>query len=308
MALIGQEAIEDLKFKDFSNVKGDYFGQKPPGLQPEVFAPGIISDNGVRVINSVFTSDGKHFFFNSGIKRGTPEFKYVLLHTWQVNGVWQKPVVPHFAGVHSDVDPSLSLDGTKLFFWSDRNIKSDKGKNLFFCQRYGDKWSKPELVNFPISHEEIRSAPLYIKDGSLFMASSRPGGYTEVDMYFFRKIGDKFAEPVNLGKMLNTEFNASEVVVNPGGDFMIFNIGKRPDTIGIGDLYLSFKKPDSTWTEFVHMGPEFNVPKAANFCPAVSPDGKYIFFTRALPESCNIYWVSVEVVEKFRSDYFNTNK
>ena len=31
------------KTKDFPVLKGPYLGQKPPGMNPEIFAPGIIS-------------------------------------------------------------------------------------------------------------------------------------------------------------------------------------------------------------------------------------------------------------------------
>lgn len=42
--------------------KGEYFGQKPPGMTPEIFAPGFIS-TGKAELNSVFTPDGREFYF-----------------------------------------------------------------------------------------------------------------------------------------------------------------------------------------------------------------------------------------------------
>ena len=47
---------------DFSLLKGPYLGQKPPGMTPEIFAPGIISTNLDERI-AAFTPDGKEFYF-----------------------------------------------------------------------------------------------------------------------------------------------------------------------------------------------------------------------------------------------------
>lgn len=42
--------------------KGPYLGQKPPGMIPEIFAPGIIS-TAKEELNSVFSLDGREFYF-----------------------------------------------------------------------------------------------------------------------------------------------------------------------------------------------------------------------------------------------------
>lgn len=90
-------------------------------------------------------------------------------------------------------------------------------------------------------------------------------------------------------------------MVDPNGSYMLFNIGGREDTIGRGDIYVSFNQGDGSWSELIHTGPKINVANAANFCPAISADGKYIFFTQSLPESSHIYWVSADIIESFVS-------
>jgi Tol biopolymer transport system component len=47
---------------DFPILKGPYLGQKPPGMTPEIFAPGIVS-TGLDELNSVFSPDGDEFYF-----------------------------------------------------------------------------------------------------------------------------------------------------------------------------------------------------------------------------------------------------
>lgn len=46
----------------FPVLSGPYLGQELPGRQPELFAPGIIS-TGLADLNSVFSPDGKEFYY-----------------------------------------------------------------------------------------------------------------------------------------------------------------------------------------------------------------------------------------------------
>ena len=48
---------------EFAISKGPYLGQKPPGMTPEVFAPGIVSTEEFREFSGAFTPDGKEYYF-----------------------------------------------------------------------------------------------------------------------------------------------------------------------------------------------------------------------------------------------------
>jgi hypothetical protein len=69
----------------------------------------------------------------------------------------------------------------------------------------------------------------------------------------------------------------------------------RPGGLGSGDLYVSFSKPDGTWTVSTSLGNKINT-ETDDFCPYVSPDGKYLFYA----SRGNIYWVSTDVIRKMR--------
>jgi len=50
------------------------------------------------------------------------------------------------------------------------------------------------------------------------------------------------------------------------------------------------------------MGPEINTA-ADEYGPRVSPDGKYLFFTREVRgKTMDIYWVSALIVDRLRMD------
>ena len=49
-----------VKRDELSFLKGPYLGQEPPGMTPEIFAPGVVSTERDE-INSVFSSNGAEF-------------------------------------------------------------------------------------------------------------------------------------------------------------------------------------------------------------------------------------------------------
>ena len=58
--------------KDFPKLKGPYLGQKPPGMKPEIFAPGIISvDENFEHSAAVFSPDGKEVFWCTNVNGNT---------------------------------------------------------------------------------------------------------------------------------------------------------------------------------------------------------------------------------------------
>ena len=79
-------------------------------------------------------------------------------------------------------------------------------------------------------------------------------------MYRSRLLNGEYSAPENLGTPLNSEFNQGDAVTAPDQSFLILTINGRPDDTGIGDLYISEQT-------------------AGAFCPSLSPDGQYLYFT-----------------------------
>jgi Tol biopolymer transport system component len=47
------------------------------------------------------------------------------------------------------------------------------------------------------------------------------------------------------------------------------------------------------------MGKPINT-KVYEYCPMVSPDGKYLFFSRFFEGKSDIYWVDSRIIDKYR--------
>jgi len=276
--------------EDFPVLKGPYLGQKPPGMTPEVFAPGIIS-TAKNELNSVFSPKGDEFFFS--IHTGE---RYVMMYTRQINGVWTKPSVFLFSGEYSDVDMALSPDGNTLYFCSNRpSIWEGRQMDVWYCLRTSDGWSEPQNLGKPVNSAQDETYPWITANGTMYLASSRAGGMGDKDLYCAILKNGKYAEPVHLGEAINSEFGEGDTYIAPDESYLIVGSWGRPDVYGRGDLYISFKKKDGTWSKIVNMGDTINT-SATEYCPVVSPDGKYFFFTRG----GDIFWVDSKIIESYR--------
>ncbi|MCG8376084.1 MAG: hypothetical protein MI702_06345, partial [Chlorobiales bacterium] len=61
--------------------------------------------------------------------------------------------------------------------------------------------------------------------------------------------------------------------------------------------YVSFLNENGFWGEAIKLGNEIN--EIHSVVPVISPDGKYIFFSR----ENDIWWVSTEVIEQLRERF-----
>ncbi len=267
-----------------------YLGQKRPGTTPVRFAPGIVSTER-RELNSVFTPDGKEFYFTIR----TPKGQWRIMVMKCRGGRWTMPEVASFSGVYSDVDLFISPDGRKLWFCSNRPRSGqgdvEKDFDIWVAERAGDGWSRPVNLGPPVNSGEDEFYPTVSRDGTLYCQTTRSDSRGVRDLYRARFENNAYRTLENLGDNVNSREMESDALVSPGGDWIVFSVN-RPGGRGQGDLYLSRRGADGAWTVPVSLGDRVNTAANEN-CPALSPDGKYLFFTRG----GDIYWVDARVLD-----------
>ena len=101
--------------KSFWETKDAYFGQKPPGIIPELFAPEII--NHLAHSSPSFTPDGKEIYWST--VSGENETRKIFYVKFE-NNSWPEPMLATFSGNYHDDQPFISSDGEKLYFASKR--------------------------------------------------------------------------------------------------------------------------------------------------------------------------------------------
>lgn len=274
-------------------------------MAPERFAPGIVSTDAIE-INGVFTPDGREFFFSRMIDRVFTMYRSVL-----GNGGWSDPrplmVYPNGDKAPA-VDMAVSADGGELYFlgqYRNEYALKDPSFDIWVSRRVNGEWSTAQVVPAPVSTTATESYPSVVADGSLYFSSDRPGSLGRSDVYRAQRVaGGRFAEPVNVGPPINSEFSEGDTFVSPDESYMILASG-RPGGFGGADLYVSFRERDGKWSAPVNLGGTINSDQI-DFCPMVTPDGKYLFFSRRWGTTweetteAEVYWVDARILEQFR--------
>ncbi|NOX48024.1 MAG: hypothetical protein GXO89_13705 [Chlorobi bacterium] len=268
------------KNNDYKKVLGEqnweYFGQHLPGSSPEIFSPNMISTS-KNERDFAITPKGTEMYYTMMYPDGK---KGVILYMHFDGYFWAEPIVAPFSGQYSDLEPALSPDGKKLFFASNRPLNGNKPAdyNIWYVERVEGRWSSPRSVGVEINSEKDEYFPSVSADATLFFTSSADGSKGGEDIYFSKWVNGRYEEPLNLGKSINSthpEFNA---YVAPDKSYLLFSSVGREDGLGGGDLYFSQRINDTTWTEAKNLGPTINSSRL-DYCPCVSPNGKYLFFT-----------------------------
>lgn len=152
--------------------------------------------------------------------------------------------------------------------------------DIWYAERRGNGFAEPVHVDAPVSTPHDDFYPSLTRDGTLYY-SVWDGQRRTGDIFRARPVNGAY-EVENVGAPINTESTEYDPFVAPDESYVIF-ASSRPGGHGDADLYVSFR--DGTqWSAPRNLGDSINT-SAREYCPAVSPDGQYFFFTskRAAP-------------------------
>lgn len=271
-----------------------YLGEEQPGTTPKVFAPAVVSVDNRFEYGSTFSPDGREFFYAVNVNK-KPEIHVIKFE----NNQWTKPVLLIGHEQYGYNDPFLSPDSKKLFFISDRALdgKGDKKDiDIWYVERTKSGWSEPVNPGREINTDKNEYYISFTKKGTMFF-SSNGGTSAETDKNYDIRSSEftngKFQASKKLSSAINTEHYEADVFISPDESYIVF-CSERPGK-GKGDLYISFKDNNGTWLPAKVIEADIST-EAYEFCPFVTNDGKYFFFSRG----GDIYWVSAEILKKFR--------
>ncbi len=131
----------------FPRLEGSYLGQKPPGMTPQPFAPGIITtdeDEG----SSGFALNGAAFLFQ--------KFRERRCHTYitrLVDGVWTAPeLIPFWETMVHNGDFVFSSDDKTMLY----QVKNEKegllASDIWKAELRADGWGDRAPLTFPGQH------------------------------------------------------------------------------------------------------------------------------------------------------------
>src|SRR6056297_1717525 len=277
----------NIKGNDSLTIENPYLGQKPPGLIPIPFAPGLVSTD-LYEANSAFTPDMKAFYF---IRRGEEnknsafyEYKYN-----EINGIWEKSEV---------ASP-----------WIGRPVISPDGETMHLGDRYLKRtesgWSELQNLEPPtVSNDSMYIMRLSSSSNGTYYFDTYKENDSTFPIRYSRLIDGKHEEPIALPKEINTGTFLSHPFIAPDESYLLFD-AKREDGFGESDIYISFKQKDGTWGNAVNLGDKINT-NAWEASASITPDGKYLFFSRNVGsddfENVDVFWVDAKVIYALKKE------
>ena len=264
-----------------------YLGQKPPGLTPEVFAPGIVSINGRSEGAISFSPDLDELYFGAGSKNEKPAIYFSKLE----GNKWTPIEKAAFTKGKKDeeVHPFVSPIGKRIYFTAYSSDVFDTG--IWYVNRLEHSWSDAIKLDLPIND-----------DKAFFFNQAKDG-----DIYYFNITKKKnYSAAYSNGsfpeaKEIEIEPGIFHLFTSPNEDYFVAH---GPNKEGEGrkdnDIFVSFKEQDGTWAKPIGLGSAVN-SNVTESVPTISPDGKYLFFGRGEEDGTeNVYWVSTKVIENLR--------
>ncbi|MCP4898838.1 MAG: hypothetical protein GY906_17850 [bacterium] len=273
------------------DVSDQYFGQQPPGMEPEIFAPGVVSTEHYEHSPAVFSPDLKSVYWT--LEKQDPTTGIIMFSTFR-DGAWTEPAATSFGAEFTNDTPYMTADGNTMFFCSKRPREGKElGWHLWTTSWGGNDWSEPMPLEFD---EDLPfSGYLTIADDGVVVFSGRGLDEDDARDIFTARFEDgRCSKPVRL-PVVNTEYIDGYPNISRDGSFLIFE-SDRPGGLGGLDLYSSTLKEGGSWTEPKNLGAPLNSPGDDRF-GQFSPDGKYLFFGSDRGGSMDVCWVSAEVVE-----------
>jgi len=175
---------------------------------------------------------------------------------------------------YHDASIAISPDGQIIFLYKD-----DHEGDIFMSKFDGVKWTKPEEMGKTINTKYGETSISMTADGrTVYFTSNKPGGLGEMDIYRSDKDKKgKWGEAVNLGGIINTEFDEESPFIHPDGKTLYFS-SRGHAGMGDFDIFKSTLKPDGKWSTPENLGYPINTADADIYF-VLSADNKHGYYS-----------------------------
>ncbi len=295
----------------------NYLGQTPPTDFPVRFAPDLVSTEHHEHSRIVFSPDGLELYwavipvdpdYLPGSGRPFLTDQQNIWYTRRSSSGWSKPRVLPLTEVGSAGSPALSTSGS-TFYYKALDPQADPNERprpriLWGATKRNGEWSNPVVVSdiLPKKDGMASISFCFADNGNLYFDHGGPDetGAWRWDLYVSESRNGIYREP----QLLPNGINDGEVDwcpwVAPDESYLIWS-SNREGEAGSGDLYVSFHQDDGSWGIPINLGETINTPGQERF-PSVSPDGRYLFFSRHADNETysDFYWVDAGIIQTIR--------
>lgn len=171
--------------------------------------------------------------------------------------------------------PSVTItDSLLVFTRRGDNIREDFYQSAQLANQFG----KATIIDGDINLEEQKGAITVSQDGEwMLFAGNFKQGLGNFDIYISYYTPEGWSEPQNLGEAINTDAWESSPTLSPDKRAIYFS-SNRPGGYGGSDIYVSYLKPNGSWSPAQNMGPTINTI-GDDQAPFIHADNQTLYFT-----------------------------
>mgnify|MGYP005838954353 CR=1 FL=1 len=259
--------------------------KNPPDTIPKIFGKGIITIENRAEFGLAISPSYDEIFFTAGNPDGG-----LMFIKKEKDGSWSSPKVANLRGDNKfEMEAFYTLDGEQLYFTSGDTADINKIWRSV-KEKYG--WSKAEQLNSPVNKTFVFWAT-FTNTNTMYYTN-----LAVAKIYRSELVDGKYSKTTDLG-IEGFQFHPT---IAADESYILFN-SRRPDSFGGHDIYIAFKTNKGSWTAPINFGKQINTD-VNETCPSISPDGKFIFFSRYndLNDKPDIYWVSSSVINDLKRE------
>lgn len=251
-------------------------------VQPQVFAPGVISGPAAED-SAAFAPDGRTVFFD---RIRWPNAAIMVSH--RTADGWSTPTVAPFSGRWLDHDPAMAPDGSFLVFSSNRpdqpggkpldavmangKVAAGSGGHLWRVDRKGAGWGEPVRLPDTVNASSRTYAPSVAADGSVYF--QRPGADGDFRLFRSQYRNGSYQAPVEVA-LGDATAHKLDPAVAPDESFIVFDANyadkDQPDR-----LYIAFRDGKG-WDAPIDMGDVVN--HGSPWGSHLGPDHRTLYFS-----------------------------
>jgi OmpA-OmpF porin, OOP family len=189
---------------------------------------------------------------------------------------------------YPEMGPLVSPDG-KTLFYSRRGDPADKGgkedeEDIWYADwdETNQKWGPGKNISTPLNNKYPNFVNSISPDGNTILLGNSylPDGEMEDGVSMSQRTATGWGTPTRL-IIENDDRNKSKMAnyfLSNSQKILFISNDRKGDSHGDRDLYVSFVKPDNTWTKPLNLGKTINT-KGTEAAPFLASDDRTLYFT-----------------------------
>ena len=138
-------------------------------------------------------------------------------------------------------------------------------------------WTMAQRVDEPLNSNDNEGAQCISQDGRFIVFTiCGEGGMGSCDLYWSKRVGNRWSKPQNLGAAVNSRYWDSQPSFSIDGKTLYFT-SNRPGGKGGKDIWKTTLNANGRWGKAVNMGDSINTPQDET-CPFIHYDDQTLYF------------------------------